>query len=438
MRIVTLTPEDFDAYAKDHDLANPWQTSNFGKAAEALGYSTMYLGFEDGMAIKGVTLLLTKVAYLGQSVSYAPRGPLIDYEDYSFAEEALNCLKKYLNSNKIMSFTMDPPIILSIRNKYGEFKQINSGVDKKLDAIMNGGEILKANPYARDIVNFLLKKMGFDYRGQNLFFEGILPRWYAITNLPVNSRTLLSKIDKRTRTKLRKAAKLGVEILKDETRDLNAIYEIAQQKFDRPIEYYVNLMNNNPEAEIYIARVNSEKYVNNSKILYEREIERNELLNRVIQEKNAIGTNISRLINQKMESDRIISNFKEHLVNSTQALKDYPNGRIVAMCIVIKDKNNVTIFEDGYLKQYSDLNALYLLRWKIIEHYSNSNLRTFNFGEITGGFDPRRNPLHGLNEAKLGLRGSIMEYIGEFGIMTNKAMYNLYQTTSGNHQVFKL
>lgn len=438
MRIVELTPEDFDIYAKEHDLANPWQTSNFGKAAEALGYSTLYLGFEDGMTIKGVTLLLTKSVYLGQSVSYAPRGPLIDYEDYNFAEEALNCLKKYLSSNKIMSFTMDPPIILSIRNKYGEFKQINAGVDKKLDAIINGGEILKANPYAKDIVNFLLKKMGFDYRGQNLYFEGILPRWYAITNLPVSSKTLLSKIDKRTRTKLRKAAKLGVEILKDETRDLNILYEIAKQKFNRPVEYYINLLNNNPDAEIYIARINSEKYVNNSKILYEREIERNELINRIIQEKNAVGSNINRLINQKMESDRIISNFKEHLVNSTQALKDYPNGKIIAMAIVIKDKNNVTIFEDGYFKQYSNLNALYLLRWKIIEHYSSANLRTFNFGEITGGFDPRRNPLHGLNEAKLGLRGSIMEYIGEFGIMTNKAMYNLYQATNGNQQIFKL
>jgi len=438
MKIVELTPTDFDIYAKDHDLSNPWQTSNFGRAAETLGYQAMYLGFEDGMAIKGVTLLLTKNVYLGQSVSYAPRGPLIDYEDYSFAEEALICLKKYLNSKKIMSFTMDPPIVLSIRNKYGQFIQMNNGVDKKLDAIMNGGEIIKANPYARDIVNFLLKKMEYDYRGQNLFFEGILPRWYAVTNLPINARTLLSKIDKRTRTKLRKAAKLGVEILKDETRDLNAIYEIAQQKFNRPIEYYINLLDNNPDAEIYIARVNSEKYVNNSKILYEREIERNELLNRVIQEKNAMGSNIGRLINQKMESDRIINNFKEHLVNSTQVLKDYPNGRIVAMCIVIKDKYNVTIFEDGYLGQYGNLNALYLLRWKIIEHYSNANLRTFNFGEITGGFDIRRNPLHGLNEAKLGLRGSIMEYIGEFGIMTNKTMYNLYQATNGNQQIFKL
>jgi len=303
---------------------------------------------------------------------------------------------------------------------------------------MNGGEVAKANPYAKDIVNFLLRKMEFDYLGQNLFFEGIMPRWYAVTNLPINSRTLLTKIDKRARTKLRKAVKIGVEILKDDTKNIELIYDIAKNKFNRPIEYYRNLIINNPDCEVYLAKINSEKYVNNSKILYEREIERNELLDKIIQQKNMQGENIRRAINQKMESDRIINNFKQHLVNSTQILKDYPEGRIIAFCIVIKDHNNITIFEDGYNSELSNLNALYLLRWKIIEQYSNSNLRTFNFGEITGGFDIMRNPLHGLNEAKLAFNGNIMEYIGEFGIMTNKAMYSLYQATSGGKQVFKI
>ena len=66
------------------------------------------------------------------------------------------------------------------------------------------------------------------------------------------------------------------------------------------------------------------------------------------------------------------------------------------------------------------------------------NFRTFIFGEITGGFDPRRNLLYGLNESKLALRGSILEYIGEFGVMTNKSMYNLYLASKGNQTIFRL
>ena len=34
------------------------------------------------------------------------------------------------------------------------------------------------------------------------------------------------------------------------------------------------------------------------------------------------------ILNQKMESDKIINSFKEHLVISTQTLKDYPDGKI--------------------------------------------------------------------------------------------------------------
>ena len=37
-----------------------------------------------------------------------------------------------------------------------------------------------------------------------------------------------------------------------------------------------------------------------------------------------------------MESDKIINGYKEHLVRATQTLKDFPDGKIIAMCIIIK------------------------------------------------------------------------------------------------------
>ncbi|MBO5376310.1 MAG: peptidoglycan bridge formation glycyltransferase FemA/FemB family protein [Bacilli bacterium] len=438
MKIVELGQEEFDNLAKNHEYANPWQTSNFGKAAEALGYEVLYLGFEDGRAIKGCTLLLTKNVYLGQSISYAPRGILIDYEDYKLLEAALVELKEYLNNRKIMSFTMDPPVILSIKNYKGQLKEDSTGVDKKLDAILHGGDILKANQYAANIRELIMRKTKFEYRGENLYFEGILPRWYAFTNLPINAKTLLSKIDKRARNKLRKAAKLGIEILRDETQNVEYIYNIAKENFRRPIEYYKNFIENNPDCEIYLARINSEKYVNNSKVLYERELERNEALNRIIQEKNRSGKNMNRVLNQKMESDAIISAYKEHLVKSTQTLKDYPDGKVIAFCIVTKNGNNVSIFEDGYMKEHKDIPAIALLRWKILEHYSSSNFRTFNFGAITGNFNKKQNPLYGLNQSRLSLRGNVIEYIGEFGVMTNKTMYNLYQASVIDRHKFRI
>ena len=57
MRIVELNPEDFDEFARNNEYANPWQTSNFGRAARTLGYDVLYIGFEEGLDIKGCSLL---------------------------------------------------------------------------------------------------------------------------------------------------------------------------------------------------------------------------------------------------------------------------------------------------------------------------------------------------------------------------------------------
>ena len=97
-----------------------------------------------------------------------------------------------------------------------------------------------------------------------------------------------------------------------------------------------------------------------------------------------------------------------------------------------------TIFEDGYMKEHKDIPAIALLRWKILEHYSSSNFRTFNFGAITGNFNKKQNPLYGLNQSRLSLRGNVIEYIGEFGVMTNKTMYNLYQASVIDRHRFRI
>lgn len=109
-----------------------------------------------------------------------------------------------------------------------------------------------------------------------------------------------------------------------------------------------------------------------------------------------------------MESDKIINSYKEHLVKSTQTLKDYPDGKIVAYCIVTKDGKNVAIFEDGYLKEHYNVASLNLLRWKILEQYSDSNFRTFNFGAITGNFDKKQNKNVWINQARLSLLGDCL------------------------------
>ena len=440
MKIRELEIDEFDNFSKQDEAANPWQTSYFGKACEKLGYDTHYLGFEDKGALKGCVMLISKNVYMGQSISYAPRGIITDYSNPTLLTQCLETLKSYLKDKMIMSVTMDPFIIATVKDNYGNNFNESETPAKKLFTFLHGNDTIKENPEAYEIRKLIMNKCKFEYRGENLYFEGFLPRWYAITRLPVNAKNLLTKIDKRTRNKLRKAAKFGVEIIKDDTKNVENIKDMIEQRdFKKPEEFYKELLTNNLDCEVYLARINSEKYVNNSKVLYEREIEKNEYLSKIIQDRTIKGKKIQSELNEKMQSDRVINSYKEQLVKATSTLKDYPTGKFIAYAIVIKSGKTVYIFEDGYDKNYNLLPALSLLKWKILEHYSEEpDLSYFNFGGITGNFDRKNNPDFGINQNRTALNAATVELIGEFGIMTNKAMYNLYQASVLDRHEFKI
>jgi lipid II:glycine glycyltransferase (peptidoglycan interpeptide bridge formation enzyme) len=334
---------------------------------------------------------------------------------------------------------MDPNILMSVRDRSGNPFEESTTRDKKLFQTLHPNDTIKPNPDAKEIRKRIMNKCKFEYRGENLYFEGFLPRWYAITALPLNAKTLLQKMDKRSRNKLRKAAKLGIEIIKDDTKNVENIYEIAKDNFGKPAEFYKELFQNNLDCELYLARVNAEKYVNNSKVLYEREIDKNDDLSKVIQERTLKGKNIKRNLNEKMQSDKTINGFKEHLVLATNTLKENPSGKFVAYAIVIKSGKTVYIYEDGYDKEFGSLSPIALLRWKILEQYSEDPaFNRFNFGPVTGNFDRKNNPDFGINLARTSLNAATCEFIGEFAIMTNKPMYNLYQASVLDRHEFKI
>ena len=435
MKIVELSADEFDGFSKTHKLANPWQTSFFGKAAEKLGYEVLYLGFEDNGNIFGCTLLLTKNVYLGQSISYAPRGLLIDYENYKQVEVTLKTLVNYLSNRKIMSLTFDPEIILNVRNRKGLLLDKEDELEKrKYQQLINGPQVEPSNN-ASNIRELIIRKCNFEYCGEKLFFEGIMPRWYAISPLQINPKNLLNMIGKNKRKKLIKVSKLGVEILKDDTKDINSIYEVLKEN-GKPIEYYQNLINGNEDCEVFIARINPKTYIQHSKYFYMTELERNDALNNKVT--NRKGKNTQKYINAKMESDKAIEGYKEHIKKATDILTNYPSGKIIAVSIVMKANGTINIMEEAYLKEYKSISALHLTRFKILRHYANSNYKYINYGYITGDFDRKRNIYYGINESKLALGARTAEYIGEFGIRTNKAMYTLYQASTKDRFKFKI
>lgn len=408
MKIVTISPEQFDRYASRHRYRNYYQTSVYGNTMRKFGFNVHFLGItDDSNTLIGASLIIYREVFMGHKIAYAPRGILFNYENPNQVKELADKLKKILGKQGFMLLKIDPYIPASIRDHEGNIMNFNSQIN-----------LIMAN----------LESAGFIHQGRTLFFEGEKPRWESLVLLNKDIRNIFNSFDKRTRHKIRKSANCGIECYKDPSKNINTLYNFIKKKSPKPIEFYRELISNfGDNAEVYYGKINTEIYVINSRRAYEKEMERNDQIAEKIQQANTSAETKNALLNKKMESDKLLNTYKNSMVQATELLKQYPNGIIIAGAIIIKYDNSAFLYIDGFDKKYSNLNPNYLLKWRMIDDYNKQGLKYLNLNAIVGEFE-RKNKYSGLNEMKLGFNSIITEYIGEFDIILNNFSYNLYKS----------
>ena len=412
MKIVTISPEQFDRYAKMHRYRNYYQTSIYGNTMRKFGFNVHFLGItDDSNKLIGASLIIYREVFMGHKIAYAPRGILFNYDNPNQLKELAEKLKKILGKQGFMLLKIDPYIPSTIRDHEGNIMNFNNQVN-----------LIMAN----------LQTAGFIHQGRTLFFEGEKPRWEALVLLNKDIRSIFNSFDKRTRHKIRKAANSGIECYKDRSKNINVLYQFIKRKSPKPIEFYRELISNyGDNAEVYYARLNTEVYVINSRRAYEREMEKNDQIAEKIQNIDITPQVKNALLNKKMESDKLLNTYKNNMVQATNLLKEYPKGIIVAGAITIKYDNSAFLYMDGFDTKYSNLNPSYLLKWRMIDDYNKQHLKYFNLNAIVGEFE-RKNKYSGLNEMKLGFNSIVTEYIGEFDIILNNFTYSLYKSFNKN------
>ena len=412
MKIVTISPAQFDQYAKKHRYRNYYQTSAYGNTMRKFGFNIHFLGItDDSNTLIGAALIIYREVFMKHKIAYAPRGILFNYENPNQLKDLVEKLKKILGKQGFMLLKIDPYIPTTIRDHDGNIMNFN-----------NQANLITAN----------LESAGFIHQGKTIFFEGEKPRWESLVLLNKDIRAIFNSFDKRTRHKIRKAANSGIECYKDPSKNINVLYNFIKKKSPKPIEFYRELISNyGDDAEVYYAKVNTEIYVINSRRAYEKEVENNNTIADKIQNTTLSPQVKNSLLNKKMESDKLLNTYKNSMVQATELLKQYPDGIIVAGAITIKYDNSAFLYIEGFDKKYSNLNPNYLLKWRMIDDYNKQHLKYLNLNGIVGEFE-RKNKFSGLNEMKLGFNSIITEYIGEFDIILNNFTYNLYKSFNKN------
>ena len=412
MRIVKLSSSQFDRFTTTHRYRNFYQTSMYANVMRKFGYDSQYLGItDDNNVLIGASLIIYKEVFMKNKIAYAPRGILYNYENQEDVKLLAHTLKKSLGNEGFMLLRMDPYIPITIRDFEGNIINFNNKTDQLIEN---------------------LEKSGFIYKGRNLFFETEKPRWESIVVLKRDLREISSKIDKRVRNKINKAMNSGITIVKDNNNNVNKLYTFIQKKEKKPLSYYKEICNQfSSDVEIYYALLNTEEFLINTRRNLEKEEEYNDTLKQRLQDVSITEKDKTPYLNKKMESDRLLTVYKENLEKSTELLKSNPEGIVIAGAMVIKYDNSAYIFVEGLDDKYGYLNANYLLKWQLIKDFNERDFKYINLNAIVGEFE-EKNKYSGLNEAKLGFNSTVTEYIGEFDIILNSFNYNLYKRFNKN------
>ncbi len=381
MVIKELTNQEFKKFTNNYKSSSLYQTPEYGFVMNEEKYDTIFLGLVDNDTILAASLILIKNK--GKlKYAYAPRGFLIDYSNYALLEKFTLLLKKYLSKIGVVAIKINPPI-------------------EHNDEAFNN-----------------LTRLKYRHLGYNNFFEGLKPRYEAIIKLNKPYYDLFKDIKKEFRTKIRGAEKLGIKIYKGKENELKYLYNQTEKKYPRELVYYKNVYNFfKDDCEFYYAKLDTYKYLKQASDKVIKEENKNKILK---------ATKKKDIITVKMEKDALLSKYKEDLIKANKLVNNYPDGIILATCLIVKNKKEIYLLMDGYNKRFKSFNAKHILIWKLIEKFSKEGYKVFNLGGIPN--PDKYNPKYeGLKEFKLSFNVKVKEYIGDFELVTNKALYLLYK-----------
>ena len=406
MELIKLRTQEFSEFVNNHPSKSFYQSLEYARFLEEQGFEYDLIGLKDKYDnIRAASLIAYKKCFNNYYYGYAPGGFLIDYSDLELVKDFGKALMKYYKKEKIIFIKIVPNIIISKLNKV------------KNEFILN------------DNIKYIdnLKKIKFQQLKKNLYFESLLPKYRPIVDL---SKFCYNSLSKNTRNKIRKCYRKGLSIDKGNVNNLKDIYPFIKGKSKCDLAYYEELYHSfetNNKIDVFMVSVDFEEYLINMKDEYQKELQRNNMLVKKLQNSSS-----EKDLDRKMQSDKELLNIKNNIVIATNGLAN-AKKKIIAGAIVIKYNKQAIIFESGYDKKYKDCNPNYFLNYKMMEYYKY-NYESFDMNGFSGDLT-KASPYYGVNDFKLGFGVSVYESIGEFDLILNK---KVYKKISSNGTLAKL
>jgi len=400
MKMIELTKEKFEEFANKNIYYNYCQTEDYAEVMSKTGFNYTFIGYttNDYEILAAGMFLVKKIA--SYYYAYSPKGFIIDYSDSDLVRRFSNNLKKYFKRRNIVFLKINPEIPIADIDT-NTYERINS---RNLDILEN------------------FRRLGYKRRKETEPLQLLQPRLTALINLKEYD---INKLDKRVRNKINSSNTKGLELEICNEDKIEVLYEFIKNMKDSSLDYYKNFYNSfkkNNNAELLLVKVNYETYLKNAKKRVEEEQSKNEELNELLKQDTS-----EKNLHEKMESDKILEEYKQDIVFATQGLKNNED-KYVAGAIIIKHKNKVNILIAGVDKNYNYLNPNYFLHHKIVEKYKEE-FEILDINGIADDFNPD-SKFYGLNKFKMGFNSKIVEYIGELDLIISNWKFKILENNN--------
>lgn len=396
-----LNEKEYEKFVIKHKKSHFMQSYYWGNVAVAKNFTPHYVGIKENNKIIAAALLLEKKLPMGYSYFYSPRGFVIDFDDLNLLERFTKEIITYAKSKKAIYVKIDPDI-------------------KRYDYDTNGNIISKETE-----ITSILKKLGYKHKGYNTEFTNEQPRFTFRLDLSQDEDKIFSSMHSTSRKILNKPNRF--KIFKGDESDIKDFYLTMEETAAREhlgtnkIEYYKNFykkLNEHNMSDLYILKLNVKELKKN----YENKIK--ELKLKIEEMVKNTQVNAKKQQNKINEINTEINKLNKDL----EEFKEIKEKELTLSSIMTaKYGNKVWTVHGGNLTKLRNLNANYFLYYEIIKNAKLEGYEVIDFFGCSGVYEPdKKSSIAGLHNFKKRLGGEYTEFIGEFDLVTNSLVYNLF------------
>lgn len=404
MELKVLEKFEYEKFVKNNPYKSHFlQSYDWGALVKKeRGLTPYYLGLVDGKKILGATLLLKKSLPLGLSYLYAPRGYVLDFNNFEILDKFTEEIVKFAKRKKAIYVKIDPDIIWKKENYKGEVSEVESK-DKK-------------------IYNELLR-LGYKHKGFTKNFETMQPRYTFRIDLNQSMEDIESHFSKTTKQRINKSLKLKTKVEIGTEKDLACFYHLMMLTESRKdfvsygIDYYktlYKLFNEDNKATLFLGKVDIEESL---KVLEESILEVTKKIEEIPKENSSKSAKnkLKELTRQKESVEKEIEKYKFYL-------KEYGTEVTLSAHMILEYGDKAWVLYAGNHNILAETYVNYHTYYEHLKFCKDRGLNIYDqFGTI--GDLSKDNPRLGLHEFKKKFGGDYVEFMGEFDYVIKPFFY---------------